>query len=199
MNGLWPSVNWLPYLIAISTISHALFHHWPQLFLRSPWLLATCFAPVSTTKTSSGWALLFPTMLISFRWALANGTLPRVALWAVLLLQRHWDTMRPRRAGKLIPHAGNPGSVGDRGCWSALLPSSSLLDGLYHEAVLLMQDVLRQSDKTEQLVMTKQAVAGSVHPLHLCLTSAFCFFILSWSLRTLFPCETAAHKHVPQA
>lgn len=179
MNGLWPSVNWLPYLIVVSDISHALFHHWPHLFLRSPWLLATCFTPVATTKTSSGWALLFPAMLISFTWALANGALPCVVLWAVLLLlQRHWDTMPPRRAGKLIPHAENLGSMEDRGWWSVLLPSSSLLDGLYHEAVLLMQDMLRQSNKTEQLVMMKQAVAGSVPSLpslpHFCLFF-FCF------------------------
>lgn len=107
------------------------------------------------------------------QWCLAM-----LVLWAVLLLlQRHWDTMPPRRAGKLIPHAENLGSMGERGWWSVLLPSSSLLDGLYHEAVLLMQDILRQSNKTKQLVMMKQAVAGSVPSLpslpHFCL---FFFF-----------------------
>lgn len=198
MNGLWPSVDWLPYLIVVSNISRALFHHWPHPFLRSPWLLATCFTPVSTTKTSSEWALLFPTMLISFTWALANGALPRVVLWTVLLLQRHWDTMQPRRAGKLIPHAGNLDQWETEAANQFFsLPPPFCMDCT--EAVLLMQDILRQSNKTEQLVMMKQAVAGSVPSPpslpHFC----FFFFLLSWSLGTLFPCETAAHKHVPQA
>lgn len=135
--------------------------HWPQLFLRSPWLLATCFAPVSTTKTSSGWALPSPPHIDQLYVSFGPSVFCRVvAPWAILLLQRHWDTMRPRRAGKLIPHAGNPDQWETEAADQLLLPSSSLLHGLYHEAVLLTQDILRQSNKTEQLVMTKQAVAG---------------------------------------